>query len=121
MTIVIHCPDASARTAIARHLIDATNDRLFFAETERTVVSLVFHNEIDLVLLFDPQMPRGLTRLKDFIRHQRNRTRVKVLPSRNGLLTENWRHIVNDALKPLKRRKNTPLGPHPRFKWKPTN
>jgi hypothetical protein len=119
--ILIHCPDPTVRIAIARHLIDTGSYRLLFAQSEKMTVSSVLNHDIELVLLFDPERLKSMTRLKDFIRKQRNRTRVKVLPSKKGLLTENWRDAVNDGLKPVRNRKRSNLSRHPRFQWKPND
>ncbi len=117
--ILIHCPDPTVRIAIARHLIDTGSYRLLFVPSEKLTISSVLNNDIELVLLFDPSRLQSMTRLKDFIRKQRNQTRVKILSTKNGRLAANWRDAVNDGLKPVRKRSN--LSSHPRFQWKPND
>jgi hypothetical protein len=121
MTILIYCPGARVREAISRHLIEAGAHQLLFAESEKLVVSIALDNEIKLVLLHDPAHIRSMVDLKDFLRSKRRHMRVRILPSRYGLLLEGWRDVINDALKPIKARQPSELGTHPRFKWKPNN
>lgn len=119
--ILIHCPDPTIRIAIARHLIDTGSYRLLFAQSEKMTVSSVLNHDIELVLLFDPSKLKSMTRLKDFVRKQRNQTRVAILPTKNGRLATNWRDTVNDGLKPVRNRKRFNLSGHPRFQWKPND
>jgi len=121
MNILVYCPRADSRAAICRHLIDVGHYRQLHVGSERSTVSLVLNDAIDLALLFDPARSKSMSRLKDFIRKKRNCTRVKVLPSKNGQLAEHWRDIVNDGLKPLKPRTRLALRRHPRFQWKPSS
>ena len=118
-TILIFCPNPTARTALSRHFLDAGHYQRLYAENFRLVVSLALNNEIYLVVLFDPSQAWLLTKLKDFLRKRCNRMRVCIPPSRGQNLREDWRDIVNDELKPLRQRNRSTLRSHPRFQWKP--
>jgi hypothetical protein len=107
------------RRAIARHLIDTGHFQMLIAESENLVVSVAMHNDVHLVLLFDPAHIGSTIDLKNFLRQKRPRMRIRILPSQAGALMPGWAKVIDDALKPVKRRKRSLLQNHPRFRWKP--
>ena len=119
MNVLIYCPDQRACAAICLHLVDVGNYQPLIAETEALVVAIALHNDIGLVLLYDPPRGRSLVDLKDFLREKRRLMRVRLLPDKQGALMPGWREVINDALKPLKKRKSRGRLNHPRFNWKP--
>jgi hypothetical protein len=117
--ILIFCPDPLAREAISRHLIELGNYQLLFADTDRLVAQLALHNEIKLVILFDPSNTPTLLHLKDFLREKRKRMRIRLLPEEGGKLMGGWRRVIIDALKPVKPRQKPNPRLRQRFKWQP--
>ena len=118
MNIVVYCPDSLSRIGISLHLTDLGDYVILFAESERIVADLALQNDIGLVLLFDPENITSVVQLKDLLREKRRRLRVRILPSKRGILMEGWRDVVRDALKPPRIRNRSELRLHPRFKWK---
>jgi hypothetical protein len=121
MNVLVYAPESLARQKIIRYLIDAGNYQALIAESQPLLVSLALHNDIKLVLLFDPANQQLLIDLKDFLREKRRRMRVCILPPKGARLKAGWEEVIVDVLKSTKPRQRAALGTHPRFRWKPSN
>jgi hypothetical protein len=117
--VLIYAPCRESRRSITRHFVDIGHYQLLFAESQQLVVAIALHNDIHLVVLFDPTNVRSIIDLKDFIRQKRRRMRVRILHAAGNQLAAGWEGAINDGLKPIKPRRKASRIVHPRFKWKP--